>query len=61
MRILWIYSLNNFHIYHTEVLAVITMLYTASLALIYQTPGSLYLLTTFYNYKSRFLLSLEFQ
>lgn len=50
MRTLRSYSLTSFHIYHTAVLATVTMLYIASLIVIYLMTGSLYLLTTFFHF-----------
>lgn len=46
MKMLRIYSLNHFPIYHTSVLAII-MLYIISPVLIYLIIGILYLLTIF--------------
>ena len=50
MRTLRIYSLYNFPMYHTAVLAIVIMLYITSLVLIYLITESLYLLTTFLQF-----------
>ena len=42
-----IYSLNNFHIYHTAVLIILIMLDIISMVLSYLISGSLYVLTIF--------------
>lgn len=43
MRTLMIYSVNNFPVHHTAVLAAVIMLHITSLELIYLIPGILYL------------------
>ena len=47
MITLRIYSLNNLHVGHTEMLIMFIMLYITPLALLYLVTGSLYLLTAF--------------
>ena len=47
MITLRIYSLNNLHVGHTEMLIMFIMLYIIPLALLYLITGSLYLLTAF--------------
>ena len=47
MRILRIYSFNNFHMQHTAALITVTMLYITFLVLIYFITGSVYLLINF--------------
>ena len=46
MRAFKTYSVNNFQIYNTVLLAIVTMLYITSPGLIYLITGSLYILTT---------------
>ena len=43
MRTLRVYSLNNFHRYHSAVSATVIVLYVPSLVLMYLITGSLYL------------------
>lgn len=45
-----IYSLNSFPIYPTVVLAILVLLYIASLGVIYLLPGSLYVMTIFLQF-----------
>ena len=47
MRALRIYSPNNFHGLHAEVLIMLIMLYIVSLVLFHLLTGNLYFLTTF--------------
>ena len=46
MTALRTYTLNNFHIYHTAVITIASMLYTTSLGLMYLLTGSSCLLIT---------------
>ena len=50
MRTLRSYSLNNFPIYHTVVLLIVITLYITALVLVYLITGSIYLLTTFFQF-----------
>ena len=47
MRVLRIYSLNNYPVYYKAVVVIVIMLYITSLALTYLLTASLYLSTTF--------------
>ena len=47
MRIFKSYSLNNFQIYHTVLLNIVTLLYITVTGIFYLVTGNFYLLTTF--------------
>ena len=50
MITLRIYSLNNLHVGHTEMVIMFIVLYIIPLALLYLITGSLYLLTAFIQF-----------